>query len=137
MKLEVTTIGDPDSTSLTISEPVYWYFRSAFEKLAEETGIDVDIDCDTDAKIEGACLLELFLALEPLASEVRGSSDRYLQEVGLVEERDQMMMYQTPRDEGLAMIEGLMERANTAYNDGFGLRIRSASERDLENIRTL
>ena len=125
-KLDVATSGTADS--LSISEPMYWYLRGTLEQFREETGIDLDIDSDAEAEIEGGCLLELFLALEPIAAEVRHSTAESIQEVGLVEERNQIMMYQTPRTEGLATIENLMERANNAYNEGSVLKIRGAPE---------
>ena len=121
--------GAPDSETHTISEPIYWFLRGAFERFTRETGIEVDIDSQAEARIEGACLLELFLTLEPIAADVRGSSDKYLQEVGLTKERDQTILHKTPLKEGLAMIEGLMKHANAAYNGGSALKIGVATEK--------
>ena len=126
MQLEVTTSGDSSPSAFAISEGMYWYLRSSFEKFSQETGIEIEID--GSAEIEAGCLLELFLTLEPVADAARSSSSETLKEVGLVDERNQIMMYETPREEGLAMIEGLMERANDAYNEGNTLRIRGVEE---------
>jgi hypothetical protein len=126
MQLEVTTVGQSSVDEFLISEGIYWYLRSAFEKFAEETGIHIEID--GEAEIAGGCLLELFLTLEPVANAARSSSSQYLEEIGLVEDRNQLMMYQTPRKEGLAMIDGLMERANDAYNEGYTLRFRGLED---------
>jgi hypothetical protein len=126
MLLEVTINGQPPSAAFPVSEGMFWYLRSAFEKFAKETGIVIDID--GEAEIEDGCLLELFLTLEPITDEARVSSLESLDEVGLDEARSQITMYQTPREEGLAMIEGVMTRANEAYNEGKAMRIRGIEE---------
>ena len=126
MHLEVTTSADSPPDEILLTEGIYWFLRSAFDGFTEATGIEIDIEgC---AEIEAECLLELFLSLEPLANDVRSSSAPYLEEIGLAEGRDQITLYQTPREDGLAMIERLMDRANEAFNEGATLLIRGVGE---------
>ena len=97
-----------------IPDSLYWYLHSAFEKFEETTGICIALDSTAMVDIE--YLLELFITLEPVADAARGETGEFLKEVGLVDTGDQIMMYETPKAEGVALIESLMKRANDAFN---------------------
>lgn len=109
MTLEASTTDG--NSSILISASTFDLLREAFQDFADETDIVIGVGPEMEiegVEIEGACLLELFLALQPVVQRLREASTQYLSEI--------------------ETIEALMEKANGAYNAESVLRIRQASK---------